>query len=103
MSDELTSPHREEGNDFGDRVFRVVTAVALLFGAGSGGHSLYTSGDYATHTDLAIRDERINNIAERLGEVRRDVERIDETHPPPELIKRIDDHETRIRSVERRE
>ena len=84
---------------------RVVISVALLSGLGSGALSVVGTADryYGKDAvkDFALRDTEIQHLQQEIKYLRQWIGQIDATHPPPELIKDIDDHEKRIRALER--
>ena len=99
LLDDDEYPHRR------DNLFWGLISAALLSGLGSGVLTITQTEDryYAedANRDFELRDERILNIRREADQLRHWVQRIDDTHPPPSLIKRLDDHEERIRELER--
>lgn len=92
-------PHRR------DNLFWGLISAALFSGVGSGVLTVTQTEDryYAADAarDLKVRDIEIRHLHDQYRELRTWVQRIDDTHPPPDLIKDIDDHEKRIRALER--
>ena len=86
---------------------RAVLGVALLVGGGSG-TALFTAdttlrykSDEAAR-DFKLRDQRIGYIEKRIESMSVTLRDIDESHPPPELIKDIDKLEDRLDYIVKR-
>ena len=50
--------------------------------------------------DFALRDQRISGNSREIERLAAQVQRIDETHPPPELTSAIEDIRQRVRALE---
>ena len=79
--------------------------VALLSGAGSGvvGLTKDTSDRYKgadAAKDFQSRDIRINYAIEEIRDLKRQVQKIDDTHPPPDLIARITQLEREVHELQ---
>ena len=91
----------------GDASWIKLVLVLLLSGSTVGsGVSLYGSRNTVTHSELdaalALVAERHAGQQRELDNLQRQVNRIDDTHPPPELVDRLTDALQRIREAERR-
>ena len=100
------------GNGNGDKrgvppLHVILLYVSLSLGGGSGALTLYSTSDRYhqadSERDLALRDERILNLALRITDLKKQVQAIDDTHPPPDVLKHLDDLEARLREIERSE
>lgn len=84
---------------------RFIVILALLSGLGSGTLSIVGTADRyhgaEAEKDFALRDAEIKHLQEQYRELRQQVQRIDESHPPQELLEDIKDHERRLRTLER--
>jgi hypothetical protein len=92
---------------------RVFLSVIGSIIAATGGLTVYSTSDryYAkdavrdfkpVYTEIINLKEQIQDLKQEDRDIREWIGHIDRTHPPPELIKDIDDHESRIRALERK-
>ena len=94
------------GYRLSDNALRAVVYVALAIGGGGGLYTIQSSqGGYDAEDavrELALRDERIARLQRDVERLEATVRGIDDTHPPPDLIRDLDDHEARLRDLERK-
>ena len=81
-----------------------IVYIALGVGGSSGLYTATSTQDRYTATDagkdFAVRDSRLTDLVRRVDGIEARVQRIDDTHPPPELIKEIHDLGERLRELE---
>ena len=95
-------------NDWWDLIpdnIRYLIIAGLFGGIGSGMFTLTadTSDRYHASTasrDFALRDTQIRHALEEIKDIKHTVQRIDDTHPPPDLIKRLDTLEAKVWSMQ---
>ena len=108
----MTSEERNHGygdeTELSDRLFRMVSATALLLGALSGGYTLSTSDDRYraadASKDLALRDAKISALQKEIEWLKYSVERINREGPDnanASSRSSMDDHERRIDELEK--
>lgn len=89
--------------DSGTGVSGRLLAFAVVVSLGGDGLSLLSSADrYPGETaarDFALRDARIERLESDVESNKRTITRIDETHPPPDLLKRIHKAESDIVAI----
>lgn len=85
----------------------LLVLIGLLGGSGSGLWTAVTAGEADEVQNVHIRTLQ-TQVTELKGVVatlrtdhQTDIQRIDDRHPPQELITELADHETRIRELER--
>lgn len=81
--------------------------IVSLLGSGASGYRAYTGTQDRYYSqdaakDFQIRDERIHRNTQDITELEQDYDFLRENIPPPEVRKELDDHEARIRLLEKR-
>lgn len=96
----MTEAHTDEFAGDGTNWGRNFIAAVLGLGIANGGLTLYGTADrYYGETaarDFEIRDGKIDRNAGDIKDLERTVNRIDESHPPPELLARVAALETEV-------
>lgn len=86
--------------------------ISLLTGGTGSIYSLQTRSQFQAQVDdryrsadaqrdLAIRDEKILSLRREFERLQHQVQKIDDTHPPPAILRELRDHEERLRAAER--
>ena len=96
----------ERNGEINLRTIQLLVYLALAL-AGGGGIATFTQTSDRYHgadamRDLALRDSEIRHMREKLDAFGTTLTRIDDTHPPPELIKALDELRNEMRELEQR-
>lgn len=106
----MTENSSGSGNEaeFSDRVFRMVSALALALGAISGGYTVSTSDDRYraadAQKDFALRDQKISQLDREIEWLKSSIERIDRSGTSvgnAAYGAMLRDHEDRIDRIEK--
>lgn len=102
MRDTENKANRDGLNAIGARtILLIVLGLGGVNGAATitGTADRYTASNAAS--DLWARDQRMDYIQREIDQLTKQVNRIDDTHPPAELVKHVAEAHKRLREVER--